>query len=511
MSLMGVDVGTTGVKAAVFDAAGNLLAQAGREYPLLFPFPGAAELDPHTVIEAALAVIAHSAGAVRDSDPVRALAIASQGEAFTPLDANGSFLANAMVSSDARAAHIVAKWGSEFGLDRLYRITGHTAYPMYSVFKMLWLKEHQPDVWAKTRKFVFFEDLLAYVLTGETKTDRTLATRSMLYEVQQLQWSREILDAVGLSAEKLPEVLPSGSAIGTVRGDLATRLGLSPDTVVATAGHDQPVGALGCAAASPGYASYSIGTVECVTPAADRLILDPSLMNANLATYPHVVSDTYTTVAFNMTGGCVLRWLRDQLMIDIAREARDQGIDPYDHMIAQASDRPTDLILLPHFGPTGTPHFDPSGVGVLCGMGLSTTRAEILRAFLEGITYEMKWNLEILDSAGFVLQELRAIGGGAKSDIWMQIKADILGIPLTTMQVSEATCMGAALLAGSAIGAFDPKVMSAQWAKPIRTFTPRRKNRQLYDDRFEVYKDIYASLGTARRKLQRIRGVKHGA
>ncbi|MHB0999171.1 MAG: FGGY-family carbohydrate kinase [Armatimonadota bacterium] len=505
MSLMGVDVGTTGVKAVVFDMSGGILASAYQEYPLLFPFPGAAELDSGQIIESALNVIGRVSNAVRDTDPVSAIGIASQGEAFTPIASDGSLLGNMMTSSDSRAAGIVDSWDS-ISKDRLYHITGHTPYPMYSLYKLLWMKQHSPEKWQKTWKFLFAQDLIAYMLTEETATDYTMAARSMLFDVVNKRWSKEILDAVGLSVDQLPTVLPPGGVVGTVKADQASALGLQSDVTVSVCGHDQPVGALGCGAASPGRASYSIGTVECICPSVDKPIFSPELMNGNLATYPHVLPNVYTTVAFNITGGSVLKWVRDNLAIEEAREAQRLGEDPYDRIIASASSDPSKLILLPHFGPTGTPHFDPIGAGVLFGMQLSTDRAEVIRAVLEGITYEIAWNLSILDDAGFKLSELRVIGGGAKSERWMQIKADILGVPLTTMRVTESTCMGAAILAGSGKGILDAAETSERWAVPVKTYIPDAGLTAKYMERLAIYKEIYNSLGTARRMLQDMKG-----
>jgi len=499
MSLMGVDIGITGVKAVAFGEDGNFLSSAYEEYLLLFPFPGARELDPRRVIEAACRVIEAAECKVKDSDPMKAIGIASQGEAFTPIASDGRMIGNAMIFSDARAEPYVRPWSESFGAERAYRITGHIPYSMYSIFKFLWLKDHQPEVWESAWKFLFFEDLLAFALTGETKTDYTMAARTMMFDVTKKAWSPEIMATVGLSADRLPEVVPSGGIVGTVKPEMASALGLGSEVSVSVCGHDQPVGALGCGAAVPGRASYSIGTVECVCAAVDRLIMSPELMKANLVIYPHVVPDTYTTQGFNATGGSVLKWVRDNLALEEAEEARRNGEDPYDRIIEAASTEPADVILLPHFGPTGTPHLDALGAGVLFGLKLSTTRSEILRAVLEGITYEIKWNLAILGKAGFRLEELRAIGGGARSETWMQIKADILGIPLTTMRVTESTCMGAALLAGHGAGMLD--IRTTSWAEPIKTFHPRKEYASTYEERFAVYREVYASLGKAREML----------
>lgn len=499
---MGVDIGITGVKAVAFGEGGRLLSSAYEEYSLLHPSPGARELDPRQVISAAFRVMKSAAGEVKDTDPVRAIGIASQGEAFTPVTANGEMLGNAMIFSDARAEPLVKPWSDSFGAERAYRITGHIPYSMYSLFKFLWLREHEPRVWETAWKFLFFEDLLAFMLTGETKTDYSMAARTMMFDVTKKAWCPEIMATACMTADRLPEAMPSGGIVGAVKPEVASELRLASGVTVSVCGHDQPVGALGCGAASPGRASYSIGTVECVCVASERLIMSPDLMAANLVIYPHVVPDTYTTQGFNATGGSVLKWVRDNFATDEAHEARQTGEDPYDRIIAAASSEPANVILLPHFGPTGTPHLDATGAGVLFGLKLSTTRAEVLRAFLEGITYEIKWNLSILADAGFGLGELRAIGGGARSETWMQIKADILGIPLTTMRATESTCMGAALLAGHGAGMLD--VRTTSWAEPIRTFEPRAKYADLYEDRFAVYQEVYRSLGKARNMLSQL-------
>jgi xylulokinase len=294
--------------------------------------------------------------------------------------------------------------------------------------------------------------LIAYALTGETKVDYSLAARSMLFDIKTKKWSEEILGTLDLDASKLPEPVPSGFIIGTVKQDTAGQLGLDSSVTVSVSGHDQPVGALGCGAAAPGIASYSIGTVECICPSVDHLILDNILMDSNLASYPHVLPETYTTVAFNPTGGNGLKWLRDNIAIEEANEARKAGEDPYNRIIAAASEKPSEIILLPHFCPTGTPHFDSQAAGVLFGITLSTNRGDIIRAFLEGITYEMKLNLSLLFDSGFKLNELRTVGGGSKSAAWMQIKADVCGIPFRTLETNESALLGAAMLAAVGLG-----------------------------------------------------------
>lgn len=512
MIVIGVDVGTTGVKAVAFAEDGSIAGSAYEEYPLRFTFPGAVELDAAGVRAAALRVIGEAAAEsgraaeVRAAE-VRAIGVASQGEAFAAVDGAGAVLCDLMVSSDTRGEAHMEALARQVGPERLYAITGHTPHPMYSAGKLLWLREHRPDVWAVAARFLFAADLVTALLSGETFTDHSVAARTMLFDVRARDWSQVMLDLVGLDRARLPRLVRAGNRAAQVRADVAGTLGLPADTLVTTAGHDQPVGALGCGAATPGAASYSIGTVECITPALAEARLTEDLRAANLAVYPHVVGDLYASVAFNVTGGSALRWLRDVLLPDVAKEASAAGEDPYDRITAMASPTPSHLALVPHFGPTGTPHFDVDGAGVLFGIGLSTSRADIVRAFLEGITLEMRWNLEALRSAGFRLTELRAIGGGSRSRVWMQIKADILGVPLVSMRVTEATCMGAALLAGQAAGAWDAGEQSRRWAAADRVYEPSTAHAGAYAERFALYQDVYRALGPARARLGQMKGT----
>ena len=340
MSLMGVDISQGGVKAAVFDSSGKLLGSAYREYPTLFPEAGFAEIDSRKVMESAFGVIRKTALAVGKNDPVTAIGIASCGESFTPVSGKGEVLANAMTTADLRAQSLVGPWTGRLDRQFLYRTTGHTPYHIYSIFKMLWLKERRPAIWEKTRKFLFCADLLAYYLTGEAATDYTLASRSMLFDVRTKKWSPDILKKTGLSEALLPAVFPSGKIAGTLRPEMAGKLGLDKKTTVAVAGHDQPCGGLGAGAAEPGCTGYSIGTAECICPAFDRLVLNPELMRCNLAMYPHVTPGAYTTVAFSLNGGNVLKWVRDNLALEETREALRKKEDPYEIIIKKAAAEP---------------------------------------------------------------------------------------------------------------------------------------------------------------------------
>ena len=495
MSWLGIDIGTTGAKAVVFDGAGKLLAYAYREYGVVSPQPGWFELDCAEVMGACRQVIAEAAGQVLYTDPVRAIGVSSQGEAFTLLDKRGQYLCNAMVSFDTRSSKQVADFTHTFGAEALYRITGHSAHTLFSVFKLLWVKQNRAELFARIDKFLCMGDLLGYELTGCAKISHNLAARTMLFDVNTCQWSGPILEAVGVDRNIFSQVVEAGVPIGTVCRQLAEALHLSKDCIVAAGGHDQSCGGLGVGAIDAGMSAYSIGTVECITPVFATCVIDETMRLSNLATYPHVVEGLYTTVAFNMTGGSGLKWFRDTLGEYEKQKARECGGEVYDILLEGMPAEPTRLLVLPHFTSTGTPYFDAHPTSAILGIELTTRKGELLKGLLEGITFEMKLNLERLKRSGIAVNRLRAFGGGTKSDAWMQIKADILDMPIEVMQVAEAGCMGAALLAAKAAGQMkDMKACVGQWVKPSKCFEPCAERADFYTQRFGVYTGLYETI-----------------
>lgn len=485
---MGVDIGTSGCKAVVFDENGKQVSAGYREYDVISRQPGWAELDSDVVIDKCFEVIAESAGGI--TGEVRGLGISSQGEAFTPVDKNGRVLAYAMVSSDVRAADYVQSFPAEFGKDKLYKITGHTAHPMFSVFKLLWLRDNQPQVWAKADKFLCFEDLLQYRLGLEPSISWPLAGRTMLFDVRKHKWSDEVLDAIGLPSGKLARPLQSGIRAGKVSSQVAGSLGLTEETFVVAGGHDQPCGALGAGVTKPGVAVYATGTVECITPAFSEPVFSDQLQESNLCTYDYTLGGMYTTVAFSLTGGNILKWFRDEFgAVEVACQ-KETGRNAYESLLQTAGDEPSDLIVLPYFTPSGTPYFDAETPGTIWGMRLSTTRGEIIRGLLEGVAFEMRLNLEILEQSGCEVRELRAIGGGARSETWMQLKADILGKPITSLAVTEAGCLGTAMLAKASDSKEPLADLAAEWVKPISVTHPRAEYSDSITKRFERYKQL---------------------
>ena len=493
MSYLGLDIGTTGCKAVVFDAEGRMLGSAYREYPLLSPEPGWAEVDSARVCDDCCDVIRQAAATAR-GDPVRGLAVSCQGEAFTPVGASGELLGNGMVSSDARAVDVVESFSRTFGARRLYDLTGHTPHPMFTIFKLLWLRKHRPEVFSAARRFLCFEDLFHERLGLEPAISWPLAGRTMLFNIHTHQWDEEILRAIDLDPARLARPAPSGSVVGTLSHKTADELGLPEGVIVVAGGHDQPCGALGAGAVEPGVAMYASGTVECICPVFEKVCLDQPLFDANLCTYDFTIPGMYTTVLFSLTGGNLLRWFRDQWGQPELAEAARSGADPYDLLIRAMAPEPTDLLVLPYFTPSGTPYFDTQTPGAILGLRLSTTRGEVLRALVEGIAMEMRLNLRILQESGLVVDQLRAIGGGAKSPTLVQLKADVLDRPITTLAVTEAGCLGMAMLACAAHTGVSPRELVQTWVKPGPAIEPDPHRAARYSERFDAYRELYPAM-----------------
>lgn len=493
MSYLGVDIGTSSCRAVAFDAGGKLLAQAQREYRVITPRAGWAELDSEQVCRSCMDVI-REVNAACSGDPVRALGISSQGEAFTPVDGAGRCLAHAQVSSDARAASLARDWSAEFGRERLYQITGHTAHPMFTLFKVLWLRDNDARTWAQAARFLCFEDLLHTRLGVDPAMGWPLAGRTMLFDVRKHAWDDAILQRVGLEPARLARTLPAGAVVGIVSGRIGQELGFSRDVLVVAGGHDQPLSALGAGITAPGMAAYATGTTECITPAFAAPVFSQELLDGNLCTYDFSLPEMYCTVAFSLTGGNILKWFRDEFGASEAAEAGRTGVPVYEILLRELSPQPTPLLVLPYFTPSGTPYFDPHTTGAILGLRLTTSRGEVLRALLEGVAFEMRLNLDILQRSGVSIRELRATGGGARNAAWTQLKADVLGKPITSVAVTECGALGAALLAASADSGTATQALVREWVRTGQVFEPDQSRAAHYSSQFVQYKQLYPVL-----------------
>ena len=495
MSLLGLDIGTTGCKAIAFSVGGETLAHAYREYGVIYPRPDWAEIDPNKVwqcISEVISEVAHQTS----SDPVKALAVTSLGESFVPIDEDGTVLFNSMTYVDSRGAEQMELWEQTLGKERIYQITGQPPHPSYSLPKMMWLRDEKPEIFNRAWKFLLYEEFAYFKLGLEPTTDYSLPGRTMGFDIKEKKWSEEIFAAAGIDPGVMANPRPSGEVLGEIPAHIAEELGLPKGAVAVIGGHDQPVNALGGGVVSEGLAVDGMGSTICVTVAFNEPHLNEKMLAANYPVYPHVKQGMYVSLAFSFTGGNLLRWYRDNFAQDMVKKAEKTGADVYDLILKDVPKEPTDVYVIPHFGGSGTPYFDPDSKGTITGLSLGTTREQFVKALIEGITYEQRLNLETLEkAAGVRVERLRAVGGGAKSKMWLQLKADMTGKEVVTLGVSECGCLGAAILAGVGIGEYSSVDEAAELlVSEVDLFQPNMDMHEQYAERFAIYSDLYPTL-----------------
>ncbi|MEI6970325.1 MAG: FGGY-family carbohydrate kinase [bacterium] len=488
MSLLGIDVGTSGCKAAAFSADGRRLAMASREYPTLHPGPGLAELDSNDVWEKTRAVIAEVCAAVRN-EPVTALCVSSLGEAVVPVSRDRRLLGSSILSSDPRGAEYADTLRREIGQDDFYRINPNILGPQYSLPKLMWLRDHDPRLFAGADMFLLWSDVVNFMLGCEPTCNNSHANRTLLFDLDANDWSDRLLKWAGMERSRFGRVVAGGTVVGTVADRVADELGMPRGVTVVAGGHDQCPNALGCGCIEAGSAVCGIGTYECLTPVFAQPADPLSMLRQKLNMEHHVLPGLYVAFLFNQSGSLV-RWFRDTFAVAEAKDA-----DVYARLNAELPSEPTRLLVLPHFDPPPWPEYIPDTAGAIVGLKTETRRGEILKAIMEGATFHFVDGIDALRRIGVTTAEFVASGGGARSDEWLQIKADIFGVPFVRLHNSEGGLAGAAMLAGLATGVFKaPKDAVATFVRRERVFEPDSARHAIYREKHALYRQLFPAL-----------------
>jgi xylulokinase len=486
MSLLGIDIGTSGCKEAAFSEDGRLIAGAARSYPTLHPQPGYAELNSQDAWAAVQSVIAEVASQTHN-DPVTALCAGSLGEAVVPVDADRAILRNTILFLDSRGAEYADALIRDWGQARFFEINPNLIGPQYSLPKILWMRDHEPEIYQKTDRFLLWGDLAGYLLGAEPFASSALANRTLLFDLDRNDWSDDLLAWAGLDRRRLGRVMPGGTVVGEVSATAAAGLGLPHGVQIVAGGHDQCVNALGCGAISAGQVVIGAGTVECLTPVYTRPSEKGKMLAAGLNIEHHVVPGLYVSFLFNQ-GGSLVSWFRRTF----APVEPGDSADVYDRLAGEMPASPTALLVLPHFEPPPWPEYIPDTAGMIVGLHTSTTRGEILKAIMEGVSLYFVEGLKSLKKQGMPITGLIASGGGAKSDAWLQIKADVYGAPVTRPVHSEAGLAGAAMLAGLGTGVYsEPASAVAAFVRTDRTFEPSPSRHAIYQERAALFAGLF--------------------
>jgi xylulokinase len=500
MSLIGLDIGTTGCKAVVFDPEGRMLARAFREYGMVCDAPAKAEQDAEQVWMLAKESLREVAatGSARNT---RALSVSVQGDAIIPVDRDFHALRPAILGMDYRSAPQAERCAEMVGAFALFQRTGMRPHPMNSLTKVLLLRELAPAVFARAWKIVTYADFIWGKLGAGAVMDPTMASRTMAFDLAAGEWSRDLHARLDLDINLWSQVAPSGTVVGNLRPALADELGLPCGLALVAGGHDQTCAALGAGVVREGLGVVSTGTAEVLSTAFNRPVLSRAMFEGFYPCYRHVKAGMYFTFGLNHSGGISLRWWRDNFAAPEVADAAACGADPYQLIDERLPEAASPVMVVPHFNGSGTPTCDLAARGAIVGLTLTTTRHEVAKALLEGLCFELRTNLEALRAAGVNVTELVAVGGGARSARWLQLKADILNRPIRTLRCGEAACLGAALLAGTAIGVYASLEEAVRaTVQSEREFTPRPDLAAQYQERFAAYATLYPALRETRRQ-----------
>jgi len=491
MSLLGIHVGTTSCRAIAVALDGTVLGRAFSGYSVSEGPDGARELDVREVWAAVRDVIRKVAQQTRE-DPIRALSVTTMGEAITPLSAEGQILDRCILGSDPRGADYVEEIERQVGLGFLFDRTGRIPSRAHSMGKLCWIRDHRPRLFQSTWRFVLGSGLVAHLLGGSTTCDYSLAGGTLVYDINQKRWSHQVLGACNLPAFKLPDLAPAGKAIGTVAPGTARDIGLPANVQLILGGHDFCCSALGAGVIDSGMAVYNIGSSMHLAPVFQAIPLTSLMLQCGLTMEAHVVPERFLSHVYNRAGGQVLRWFRDKLAPLEKREAKRRGSNVYTTLLAEMPDEPTRMMVLPQAAESGAPHYDSRNFGAALGFDLRATRGEVIKALLEGITYPFLEGRALFEQVGMRMQVCRAMGGGARSDPWLQLSADILGIPVERNAMVDPGPLGAAIVAGvgsEAYAGYSEAVDAL--VRVLERFEPDATRHDAYRNKLARYRELY--------------------
>ena len=490
---MAVDIGTTGIKVCIFDKVGKRLAHAYREHPLICKKAGWAEQDPNEWWEAfkyCMKLI------LRNNRDILAnvAAISCTGQIATPvmLDSEGSVICNSPIWMDRRAQEQCESFCHKFGFDRLYNLTGLRPDPMFTLYKLLWIKEKQPENYQKIKIILQPKDYFNYRLTGIMATDTTIAASTQMFDIANLVWNIEIFEAVDISPKIMPVVYKSTHVLGKVHESLAIEFGIMPEAIVVAGSGDSTASTLGCGVCENGRAAIVLGTASDVSLCSDKPILDPG---KRIGCYPFIADGTYMAIAGSNSSPVALKWFRDQFYESEKVACKQANIDIYDYMMNAAAEIEAGakgLIFLPYLSGERSPIYNVNARGIFAGISLVHERGHFIRAILEGVGMSVKDRVNIFTDIGTKLYDAVLTGGGAKSELWREIITDMLGQPTYYADEPETTCLGAAMIAAYSVGIYGSIQKACKGMEPsVSKILPDTGKFDFYNKLFTYYKELY--------------------
>lgn len=492
--LLGIDIGTSACKIAVFDQKGRLMASRTGGYRVYYPHPGWAEQDPEEWWNAVCQTLpeALEEGHI-DPQEIAGIGVAGQSWSAIALDHAGQVLCRTPIWMDTRASEICREMKTRIGADRILSLCGNPLQPSYTTPKILWYQRKRPELYEKIRWFVQSNSYIVYRLTGLLSQDLSQGYGLHCFDMTRGSWDADMAGVLGISVDMLPDIYPCHAIVGRVTAEAAGACGLCQGIPVVAGGLDAACGALGTGVLRPGQTQEQGGQAGGMSICTDRPRGD-----ARLILGYHVVPDRWLLQGGTTGGGGVMRWLEKEFGAYermLAEEQKRSALDLFNEAAAAVPAGSEGLIFLPYMAGERSPIWDPAARGVFYGLDFSKTKGHLIRAAMEGVAYALKHNLDVAESMGAETEILRAMGGSANSLLWTQIKSDITGKPIEVPASDTATTLGAALLAGVGIGLyenFDQAI--GQTVEVRRRHVPNSDNRAVYDGNYRIYRSLYEQL-----------------
>ena len=487
-------MGTTGAKAALFAPDGRLEAVAQAEYPVQYVRPNWVEQHPEDWWQAVCHAIRQAlTGVPNGAERIAGLAVSAQAPALIPLDRNSQPLRPALIWMDRRAEAEAVRLNELLGADTIYRITGNRADAFYVAPKLLWYKIHEPELLAQTHVFLQINGYINYRLTNTFSLDNVHAGLLQLRDVATGEWSAALCDICGVQPQQFPEVRPGHHLLGEVTPEAAEATGLRPGTPVMVGTVDGAAAALEAGAAEVGIAAEMTGTSTVLLMPNDGSVSEPAFI-----ALPHAIPGLHLLLGAMVASGASFRWFHDQFGLPEVQASALLGLDPFDLLTQQAAAVKAGsdgVIFLPYMMGERAPIWHTSARGVFFGLSLSTPRAALIRAILEGTAFALRHNVEVAQKAGVTLTEIRSVGGGTRNTLWNQIKADVLGLPIVLPETSVGAPFGDAVLVGMGLGLYpDPIKALREMVRLQARYEPDTENHRRYQAIYPLFRSIYEHL-----------------
>lgn len=492
--LLGIDIGTSACKVAVFSAEGQVVASASAEYPVYYPQPGWAEQNPEDWWNGVCLAISQVLKQRNISaEEIAGIGIDGQSWSAVAIDTSGKVLINTPIWMDTRTQEICSRLNEEIGADRIFELCGNMLQPSYTTAKILWYQQMLPEIYGNIHKILSSNGFIGYRLTDAVTLDISQAYGFHCFDMRQGKWDPEMCEALGIPRHFLPDIVPCHQVIGTVTKEAAALTGLAPGTPVVAGGLDAACGTLGAGVIHPGETQEQGGQAGGMSICLNEYRADPRLILGY-----HVIPGHWLLQGGTTGGGGAMRWLEKEFADyerHISAQTGKSSLQQLNEIAEPITPGCDGLTFLPYMAGERSPIWDADAKGVFYGLDFNKTKGHFVRAVMEGVAFSLEHNLQAAASVGAAVNQLNAVGGAANSALWTQIKSDVTGKPIAVPLSDHATTLGAALLAGVGIGMYDNFEQAvAQTVQITRRYQPNPDNHVRYQHCFQTYLELYERL-----------------